>query len=252
MKITAAIIAKNEEKNIERVIKSVSFCDEIIVVDDFSGDKTVEHAKSSGAFVYQRKLDGDFATQRNFSMEKAKGDWILFLDADEEVTPELKDEISKNIENKEIIAYYIKRRDNWWGRWLKFGELFWVYHFGLVRLVKKNSGHWQGKVHEKFVSAGPTSRLNNFLNHYPHPNVKSFISEVNAYSTLRARELYANGKKSSILAIVFYPFFKFITGYFLTFGFLDGPAGFTYAFLMSFHSFLVRSKLYQYCNLQEK
>lgn len=252
MKISAVIITKNEENNIEKSIKSVSFCDEIIIIDDFSTDKTIAIAKKNGAIVYQRKLDDNFAEQRNYGLEKAKGDWILFIDADEQMTYELEMEIKKIIINKNISAYYIKRRDKWWGRWLKYGELFRVYYSGLPRLVRKNSGRWEGKVHERYITLGPTLKLDSFLNHYPHQDVKTFLKDINIYSSIRAKELYDNGIKCTIFAVIFYPFIKFIVGYFLCLGFLDGPPGFAYAFLMSFHSFLVRAKLYQNWNLQKQ
>jgi len=252
MKISAGIITKNEEKNIERCLNSVKFCDEIVVIDDFSTDKTVEVAKKFGASVIQRKLDGNFASQRNFCFEQCSGEWVIFLDADEEITPELKNEILKKVKDEEIDAYYIKRRDRWWGRWLRFGELWRVYHGGLLRLVRKNSGKWKGSVHEEFKTAKSTAKLNSFLNHYPHADVKSFIKKINHYSNLRARELYDTKTRFSILQIIFYPFLKFVLNYFILLGFIDGPAGFTYAFLMSFHSFLVRAKLYQYWHPQKQ
>ncbi len=260
LKLSCVILTKNEEKNIERVIKSVAFCDEIIVVDDFSEDKTIEEVKKFKSLkslkVYKRRLNGDFSTQRNFGLEKAMGEWVLFLDADEEVTAELKKEIisesagkSRDPVMQKISAFHIKRRDWFWGREVKFGEIpRWI---GLIRLVRKNSGRWEGRVHERFKvqSAGWRTRfkvksLKNYINHYPHPTVKEFLSEVNFYSSLRAQELCEQGKKTNILKIILYPFGKFLLTYFLKLGFLDGASGFVYGFMMSFHSFLVRTKLY--------
>jgi len=252
MKISAGIITKNEENNIERCLSSVKFCDEIVIIDDFSTDKTVEMAKKLGASIIQRKLDGNFANQRNFCLEQCSGEWIIFLDADEEITSELKEEILKKVKDKEIGAYYIKRRDKWWGRWLRFGELMAVYNSGLLRLVKKNSGKWKGQVHEEFKTSKLTGKLNSFLNHYPHQDIKSFIKKINYYSSLRAKELYESKIKSSIFQIIFYPSLKFFLNYFILLGFIDGAPGFTYAFLMSFHSFLVRAKLYQYWHPQKQ
>ncbi|OGK56878.1 hypothetical protein A3I50_05150 [Candidatus Roizmanbacteria bacterium RIFCSPLOWO2_02_FULL_37_9] len=279
VKLTAIILTKNEEKNIERCLKSVDFCDEVIVVDDFSEDKTVElvnkvfkvHKVDKDYKVFQRKLNNDFAMQRNFAMEKASGEWVLFIDADEEVTQELKNEISRVILNSflraqdysliqdlnqipnqvrnDIGAYYLKRRDFWWGRELNYGETSKVRQVGLIRLIRKNSGKWEGKVHEEFRIKNSELKiklLNNFINHYPHQNVKEFLEEINFYSTLRAREMRGQGKNSNIFEIIFYPLLKFLLTYIIKLGFLDGSAGFAYAFFMSFHSFLVRAKLYQH------
>lgn len=246
MKISAVVLTKNEQMNIERCLKSISFCDEIIVIDDNSDDKTVELAKKYKAVVHKRELEGDFASQRNFGMKKAAGEWILFVDGDEEVMEELKREINDKLQISNYSAYLLKRRDFWWGRELKYGETRKVSQEGLIRLLRKDSGKWVGKIHETFITNGPIVKLNFYLNHYPHPTLTEFIKEVNFYSTLRAKELFSQNKSPSILEIIFFPLGKFLLNYFIYLGFLDGPAGFAYAFMMSFHSFLVRSKLYQY------
>ncbi len=184
-------------------------------------------------------------------MSLARNDWVLFLDADEVITNELKKETLKLKEN-DYNSYYIKRRDYWWGRELKYGETSKARNLGIIRLVKKNSGKWFGKVHEEFRSTGKVGQLKNFINHYPHPTVKDFLEEINFYSSLRAKELQAQGKNVNILEIIFYTFGKFILTYFIKLGFLDGPAGFAYAFFMSFHSFLVRAKMYQLTKLETR
>jgi glycosyltransferase involved in cell wall biosynthesis len=250
MSLTTVILTKNAEKTLERCLKSVAFADEIIILDDSSTDKTKEIAHTYNANIIEHSLNDDFAQQRNKAMEQAKGDWLLFVDADEEVTPELVSEITSAISNTnqhQKVAYHIKRRDFWWGRELKHGEVSKVRQVGLIRLMKKDSGAWEGKVHERFVvNTGEIGTLQSFLNHYPHPTVSEFLQEVNMYSTLRARELYEQKVPSSMFHIILLPLGKFILTYFIKRGFLDGSAGFVYAFFMSFHSFLVRSKLYQY------
>jgi len=281
MKITAIILTKNEEKNIERAIKSVEFCDEILIVDDLSTDGTIERIRNSKFEVrkFEHDSNGNFSAQRNWAMGKAKNEWILFVDADEEVSKELQKNItnviasdSEAIPNEiaasfsdsedslpagrqarnDINAFYIKRRDFWWGSELKYGETFEARNGGIIRLIKKGSGEWKGTVHEKFVTDLPIGQLEGFLNHYPHQTLKEFIQDINVYSTNRARELQKQGKKGGILPILLYPPAKFILTYFIYLGFLDGAAGFAYAFLMSFHSFLVRAKLFQYTRIDNK
>lgn len=257
MKITAVVLTKNEEKNIERCLKSLDFCDEIVIVDDYSTDKTLgiiqkleiksQNLKSK-VKIYNRKLKEDFAQQRNFGLSKANNEWVLFVDADEVVTEELKLEIQSSKLEKD--AFYIKRRDYFWGNELKYGEVRQIRQIGLIRLIRKDSGLWMGDVHEVFHTAKNIGQLNGFLNHYPHPTLKEFISDVNRYSSIRAEELFNRGKETNVFEIIFFPFCKFFYNYFINLGFLDGPAGFTYAFMMSFHSFLVRSKLYQLINKQ--
>ena len=152
MKLSAVILAKNEEAHIKQAIKSVHFCDEILVIDDFSTDKTEEIAKEEGAVVYQHKLDRDFAQARNFGIQKSRGEWVLFLDADEVIRGELATEIIETIKKGNIskVSYHIKRRDFWWGRELKHGEVSNVRNKGLIRLIKKHSGVWVHPVHEVF------------------------------------------------------------------------------------------------------
>lgn len=249
--LSAVILTKNEEYNLERCLKSLSFVDEIVVIDDLSEDKTVDIAEKYKAHVHQSNLDDDFAKQRNAGMQKATGDWVLFIDADEELTKELSLEIQKitSSSNCDSVAFYIKRRDFFWGTELKHGEVSTARKKGFIRLVKNEAGEWHGRVHEEFKTAGKTDTLHGYLNHYPHQTVKEFISHVNRYSTLRAQELLKQGKKPSFFQLITYPFGKFILTYFFKAGFLDGTAGFAYAFFMSFHSFLVRAKLFQYTTI---
>ncbi|MDO9028781.1 MAG: glycosyltransferase family 2 protein [Candidatus Roizmanbacteria bacterium] len=259
MKITAVILTKNEEKNIERCLKSINFCDQIIIIDDYSKDKTVKIVHQVGVGrdrpvykIYEKKLNNDFASQRNFGLSKASNDWILFIDADEVVSEELKKEIVSWFHGSIVKenAFYLRRRDYFWEQELRFGEIKKVRNRGIVRLVKKNSGTWMGSVHEVFHTASKVGQLNGYLNHYPHPTLKEFINDINYYSSIRAKELFNRGVKTNIFEIIFFPFSKFVYNYFFNLGFLDGPAGFTYAFMMSFHSFLVRVKLYQLTNKQ--
>lgn len=258
--LSAVVLAHNEETNIKRCLTSLQFCDEIIVINDNSTDKTVEIAKKHGATVYHRPLKNDFSSQRAFGAEKAKYDWILYVDADEIVSAELRDEIIKNNDNQAIstnyqlpaTSYYIRRRDHFWGHPVIHGELSTAFNTGFIRLVKKGSGQWQGEVHETYITSGETKRLDGYLEHYPHQSITSFLQEVNHYSSLRAKELYQAGHKASLFEIVGYPFGKFMYTYFLKRGFQDGAAGFVYSFLMSFHSFLVRAKLYQYQHIDNQ
>lgn len=245
MQITAIILAKNEEKRIKKALQSVSFCDEILVIDDDSTDKTKVIAEQNGATVLPHPKKGEFASQRNWAMKQAKYDWVLFIDADEEVSDELKDKIE--IKTKEPLspttAYYIPRRDFFWGHEMKYGEVMLARNQGILRLIKKDSGTWEGSVHETFQTKMVPGILHGFINHYPHETVSEFIEDVNTYSSIRARELHEQGKKGSVAELIFLPLGKFIYTYFILAGFLDGAPGFIYSFVMSFHSFLVRAKL---------
>lgn len=244
--LSAVVLTRNEGGNLKKCLESLRFCDECIVIDDNSSDHTVKIAESFGAKVFKRELKGDFAAQRNYGQSKAQGDWSLFVDADEVVSPKLRNEIKRAVKNSVQDGYYLRRRDFFWGRELRFGEVKAVRDSGLLRLVKAGSGLWMGSVHEVFHTVKSTGRLDGFLDHHPHQTIKEFIEDINSYSTLRAREIYGKGADTNVFDIAFTPAFKFLYNYLINFGFLDGPPGFAYAFLMSFHSFLVRAKLYQY------
>lgn len=241
--ISAVILTKNEEENIERSLQSLSWCDELLVIDDNSEDKTVEIAKKRGAKVYTRSLKGDFAAQRNYGLEKAKGDWVLFVDADEKVTSTLWYEIMQYTNNpiNEYAGFYIKRIDNIWKKELKHGE---IGNIKLLRLAKKDAGRWEGKVHEVWKIKGKTLTLNNSLLHFPHASVAKFLKEINVYTDLRAEELFKKKRKVYWWSIILYPKAKFIVNYMFRGGFLDGMPGLVFALMMSFHSFLVRAKLW--------
>ncbi|MDP3987955.1 MAG: glycosyltransferase family 2 protein [Candidatus Levybacteria bacterium] len=245
MKLSAVVLTKNEEKNIGDCLKTLNFAHEIIIVDDYSEDKTLEIAKKSGDTVkiFEHRLDGDFSKQRNFGLSKTSGDWVLFLDADERVFEKLALEIS-NIQYKTADKYkgfYIKRIDQIWGKELKYGE---TANIKLLRLAKKNAGSWEGKVHEEWKVNGEAGQLENPISHYPHKNISDFLKEINFYTDLRSKELYDNGIRVNWVSIIIYPLAKFLCNYFIRKGFLDGTEGFLSAAFMSLHSFLVRGKLW--------
>lgn len=241
--ISVIILTKNEENNISESLDSVAWCDEKIVIDDYSTDKTVDIAKKKGAKVFTHSLLNDFSEQRNFGLGKAKGDWILFIDADERVSSALWYEMMQHTNEsiEDCNGYYVKRQDTIWGKVLKHGE---VGNIKLLRLAKKGSGKWEGKVHEQWKVHGKTQMLKNPLDHFPHPTVPEFLKEINYYTDLRAMELHKNKVSSTWLSIIIYPKTKFILNYFFRLGYLDGLPGFVFAMMMSFHSFLVRAKLW--------
>jgi glycosyltransferase involved in cell wall biosynthesis len=155
--ISVIILTKNEEGNIEACLKTLKWCDEIILIDDHSIDKILELAKKLGAKIFERDLNDDFASQRNFGLSQAKNKWVLFVDADERVTPQLRAEITSAISNSReagsssagqpsaISGYYLKRTDFLFGRELKHGE---TARIKLLRLAQKSAGHWQRIVDE--------------------------------------------------------------------------------------------------------
>lgn len=241
--ISAVVLTKNEQFNIGSCLKSLSFSNEIIVIDDNSRDKTSEIAEEFGAKIYKREMNADYASQRNFALGKARGKWVLFVDADERVTPSLRSEIMQVVNNPlgHYSGFYIKRRDNLWGKDLKYGETGTIK---LLRLARKGRGKWIRKVHEVWKISGPTRVLKAPLRHYPHPTLSEFIAHINIMSTIDIEAKRQEGKHSSLIKIVFWPLAKFIWNWKYKLGFLDGNEGFVVALMMSFHSFLSWSKLW--------
>ncbi|MCX6726057.1 MAG: glycosyltransferase family 2 protein [Candidatus Shapirobacteria bacterium] len=240
--LSVVILAKNEEQNLPKCLESIhGLAGEIIIIDDNSTDQTLEIARKYKTKIFIHPLNNDFAAQRNFGLEKAEGDWILFVDADERISPELKKEIEKLIKELKFNGFYLRREDFFGGRFLKYGE---TANVRLLRLGRKGKGDWQRKVHEVWRISGPTGELKNPLLHYPHPTITEFLKNINRYSTLHAEALKKDGVKPSLGQIIFYPLGKFIQNYFFKLGFLDSTPGVVVALMMSFHSFLSRAKLF--------
>jgi len=249
--ISAVILTKNEEKNIVDCIETLRWCNEIIVIDDESSDRTVEIARKNRATVFIRSLGNNFSDQRNFGISKSEGPWIFFVDADERVTKELRDEIIEQIaeSNSSDHGFRIRRVDNMWGQRLNHGETGSVT---LLRIGKKGYGEWKRSIHEIWNLKGKITKLNSNLTHFPHQSITEFLKEINFYTDLRATELNSNGKKVKVWEIAFYPFAKFIYNYFIKLGFLDGIPGLIVTIIMSMHSFMVRGKLWQIQTLRKE
>jgi glycosyltransferase involved in cell wall biosynthesis len=243
--ISAVILTRNEAQNIEKCLQSVKWCDEIIVIDDKSSDNTVEFARKYKATIYTNALNGNFSEQRNFGLAKAKHDWVLFVDSDEVISDALAYEMSNAIGLKgqnlrNFNGYYINRVDFMWEKMLSHGEA----NTKLLRLARKKSGIWEGMIHETWHVNEPIGSLINPILHFPHKNLEEFLREINFYTDIRAKELRSRNVRASFWTILLYPSGKFIVNYIFRRGFMDGIEGLIVAIIMSFHSFLVRGKLW--------
>lgn len=246
--ISAVVLTKNEQKNIKDCLKTLQRCDEIVVVDDYSTDKTVTIAKKLGVRIFRRSLNDDFANQRNFGLQQAKGDWVLFVDADERISAPLVAEIQHQVfcpagrrASVKYQGFYLKRKDFFGGRWLKHGETAKVK---LLRLAKKGAGVWRRQVHEVWEVKGKIGELKNPIFHYPHQTISEFLNHLDFHSTLHAEALLAEGVQPSFFRIVANPLAKFLQNWLFRLGFLDGEPGLIVALMMSFHSFLTRARLW--------
>ncbi len=183
----------------------------------------------------------DFAKARNDLLQTVKTSWVMFLDSDEVISPELQAEIEQAIKSSQFEAYSIRRQDSFLGKKLTHGE---TGHSRLVRLARADWGTWQRPVHETWVGQGRIGSLHNPLLHTPHASISSFLTKIDHYSSLDADYRYSQNQHSSLAHIFFFPLGKFALNYIFRLGFLDGVPGLIHAIMMSFHSYLTWSKLY--------
>lgn len=216
--LTVIIPAYNEIDYIEDAIKSVTFADQIIVIDSLSTDGTKEKAEEMGCQVLSRKFD-DFSSQKNYAIPYAKGDWILFLDADERITPKSKNEILEVITHDTYGAYKIRLPHFYMNRFL--------YHLDnkLIRLAKNDQLRFEGAVHEKLIHTGKLGKLDHFLIHYTYKGLFPYISKKDSYAWFQAQMSLDKNKKPHFYLLVFKPFYRFFHTYFIRRGFLDGVPG---------------------------
>ena len=243
MKISATVITYNEEKNIRRCIESLEFVDEIVVVDSLSSDNTCAIAKELGAKVIDQKFLGHI-DQKQLAVKNATHNWILSLDADEEVSSELKASIVELIKKPlEYDAYEMKRVSFHLGRWIRHGG--W-YPDKKIRFFNRQKAHWGGyNPHDKVIVNGKVGMLGGDLKHYVFTDLQHNIDTNNSYSSIMAEDLYKKGKKFSYLKLFFKPVGKFLEVYLYKRGFLDGMAGFIIAVGASYSMFLKFSKLWE-------
>lgn len=242
MKLSAAIMTFNEERNLERTLKALAdICDEIVIVDSGSTDKTKEIAeKYEARFIYQPWLG--YGKQRNAAIDNCSGKWILAVDADEELSPELKQKITEIINgNEDKKVYEINRLSVCFGKKIKHGG--WGTSYA-VRLFLKTAGRFNDNtVHESFVTQEEIFKIKENIYHHSYLTLEDYFSKFNRYTTEGALEYYKKGKKASIGQVVFNPMYKFIRMYIIRLGFLDGIEGFLLASTSSMYSMAKYFKL---------
>jgi glycosyltransferase involved in cell wall biosynthesis len=230
VKISVALITLNEEANLPRTLESVKPLvrdgqGEIIIVDSGSTDRTLEIALSFGAKIFSESWKG-FAAQKNSAMEKACGDWVLQLDADEALEPELALELDHALEQSgNLVGYWIPRRNYFLGRWIKHGGF---YPDPKLRLIRRGAGKFEEYgAHPTIKVEGLTGRLKHALVHNAYPNLRGYIDHMNSYSSSGADVVVAQGRRGfNLLNIVVRPKLTFIYNYIFRLGFLDGREGF--------------------------
>lgn len=231
MPISAVIITKNEEANIERCLKSLTWVDEIVVYDSGSTDNTIAIAQKMGAKVYQGPWLG-FGPSKAHATNKASYDWVLSIDADEEVPEKLKNEILQKLPTLDAkYLYKIKRLSYFLKKWIKHGGWF---PDAQTKLFNRQVYQWNSaSIHERVISingdAAQYAGLDHYLHHYVFKNIEHQVQTNNRYSSLQAQALFDQGKSFSYFHLLTKPYVKFIECYIVKLGFLDGWAGYVIA-----------------------
>lgn len=249
MKVSAFIITLNEEANLARCLESLDgLADEMVVVDSGSADRTRSIAGALGARVIERPWDG-FVGQKNFALAQCRHEWAFSIDADEEVSPELRSELKELLPRlkegtaQDIWAYAVPRLVRYRGKWIRHGDWYPDY---VTRLVYKSKARFSGgQVHERLEHPGRTRRLKHPLYHYTYQDEADHLERLRKYSTLWAQSKFAEGKRASRLAPYWRAGFRFGRALLLKQGFLDGPLGCRIAALCSYEVYLKYKKLHE-------
>jgi glycosyltransferase involved in cell wall biosynthesis len=246
-KVAVLILTYNEEFHIAECVKSAAFADEVIVIDSGSSDRTREIAKELGAKVVVRPFDG-FGPQRNFALTQTEAEWVMYLDADERITPALAEEIRKIVVTSEPAAYEMLRHNYAFGQRVMHGGFRPDYS---QRLYPRTAVDWQGIVHEEGLVSVPKRRLQNIMLHYTYTNWDTYFIKFNSYTSLMARKMQEKGRRATMLHIIFRPWWAFFRVYILQAGWRDGRIGFILAVFHYFYTMTKYVKLY-YSQLGER
>ena len=242
--ISVIVITKNEERNIADCLKSVAWADDIVVVDSQSTDRTVELARQFTPHIVVTPWMG-YGAAKNFALEKARHEWVLWLDADERVSPELAREIQDVIsESADASAVYeIARKAYFLGKWIRHCGWYPGY---VVRLFRKSSAAFSNeKVHERLEYSGEAGRLKNHLLHYTDDNLYHYFSKFNRYTSLAAADVMGSRREFSLTDLLVRPPFLFFKMYVLRLGFLDGMHGLILSLASASYVFTKYAKLWE-------
>jgi glycosyltransferase involved in cell wall biosynthesis len=240
MPLSVTLITRDAAGQLADCLASVAFADEIVVVDSGSSDDTVELARHRGARVLQHEWLG-FGPQKQFAVEAASHDWVLCVDADERVSPELREQIVSELKAPRGFVYAIPRRNRFLGRWLRHGE---GYPDWSVRLFHRGHARWGSEpVHEKVVSRSPVLKLSGDLLHDSAETLEKYLDKQNRYTSLQAEAMHAEGRRANTAQLTISPVLRFFKYYVLRLGFLDGVPGLVHIAIGCMNSFNKYAKL---------
>ena len=240
MPLSVVLITRNAAAQLPDCLASVAFADEVVVVDSGSSDGTAELAARYGARVVQKEWLG-FGRQKQFAVEQAAHDWVLCLDADERVSPELAASLVRALAAPAAPVYRMARRNRFLGRWLRHGE---GYPDWSLRLFDRRQARWSDDaVHEKVLHSASPATLSGDLLHESAEDLGRYLDKQNRYSTLAAEELHRQGRRAGVAELAFSPLVRFVKFYFLRLGCLDGLPGLAHISIGCMNSFLKYAKL---------
>jgi glycosyltransferase involved in cell wall biosynthesis len=240
--VSCTIICCDEEAYIRDALESVKWCDEIVVVDSFSRDRTVAICREYTDRIFQRPWPG-FVEQKAFALEQTRHPWVLNLDADERVSAELRREIEAVLREPTADGYYVPRLVYYLGRWWWRGGWYPDYR---LRLFRRAQAVWGGiDPHEKVVLRGRTARLHGPLLHYTYRDTSDHLATINIFTGVAARELVLRGRTASALDLLLRPLWRFVRFYLLRRGFMEGLAGLFVAQSAAFYVFAKYAKLWE-------
>ena len=245
-KLTVTVITRDEASNVAAALDSVRWADEIVVIDSESTDGTVEIARRYSDRVIVRSWPG-YSAQKNFAAEQATHDWILSLDADERVSPELATEIRTLLNGVPAVSgYRVPRVTNHFGRWIRSTDWYPDYQ---LRLYDRRKATWAGRyVHESVRAEGPVGQLRGELHHYAYRDIAHHLQTMDRYTTLAARQMYEEGRRPNWVDILVTPRLTFFRNFVLRGGFRDGTAGLIISIMNSYYVGLKFAKLWELCS----
>lgn len=251
--VSAVIITFNEEENIRRCLDSIKWVNEIVVVDGYSTDRTVGIAKEFGAKIIMHKFEGDFGLERNIGNQNAGGEWILALDADEEIPGRTREEIEEILKNgSEFSAYNVLRNQYFLGHFMQYGGR----QHRIVNFYRKDKTRFEGKVHHLVKVDGAICDAPFAINHYPFNSISQFIQKQDRYTLYEAREMfekYGSAKSGEVrYNLTWKPLKMFFKSYIKKKGYKDGLPGLIFCILFSFINFLKWAKYWELCSNTSK
>jgi len=249
-KISVYMITRNNERTLERALASITWADEIVVVDSFSTDKTLEICRRFTDRVIQRPWPG-FREQYQHAADLTTHPWVMFIDADEEISQELADEIQRVVKEGEkcFDGFIIYRRTYYLGRWIRHGAWYPDYE---IRLYRREKGRWEGGLHAKIVVDGNVGSLKHEILHHTYRDISDQIRTLDLYSRIEAEDMLKAGERFHLFKLLFRPPFRLLKEYLLKQGFRDGIPGVVIIVATMFYVFIKHAKLWELTHVKKE